>query len=668
MRGESDCADAVAPSGLPGAKPILSDHPGSVWRQIVAATRLVPALLLLAAALLAADARAEWPSDPNVNVPICTAPYGQQRPAIIPDGIGGAIIVWTDWRNATSWSIYAQRIDHTGSTQWTTNGVMLSEGAASQYAPSLVSDGAGGAIAVWQDSRSGTSHIYGQRISVDGTVQWDPAGVSMSTSSMGQIYPRLVSDGAGGVIVCWRDSPGVYAQRVSGAGELLWPARGVVISSSFSASSPQAIAPDGAGGAILAWGIDNSYVQRVNAAGVVQWATNGVAICAARGYRQFTGIVSDGRGGAIVSWAGGIPGSLIPFAQRVSANGTPLWTPNGVLLGAGYFQDEGPDIAADGTGGAVACWGDNVTAAWVRTQRVNAAGALQWSADGLVISLSGAENAVIVSDSTGGAIVAWARSGSIYAQRLSASGALLWKTSGLAICSAGTGSFPEVASDSLGSGIVVWQDARNGEDDLYAQRVDQWGYLGSGPPTATITATSGPGGAIAPSGAVKVILGTSQTFVFSPDPDFRVFDVLVDGTSVGPPPSYTFTNVQKNHTIEVRFVSVNVFWITASASPGGRVEPSGLLQVDPGGEQTFTFVPDPNGELLDVLVDGVSVGWKSAYTFTDVRANHTIHARFTVMTLAVPMAGNAWWFLFVVGGLALAGLAALARVPMNRRD
>jgi len=43
--------------------------------------------------ILAEITFAEWPSDPTVNVPICTAANNQYYPQFVSDGAGGAIIV-----------------------------------------------------------------------------------------------------------------------------------------------------------------------------------------------------------------------------------------------------------------------------------------------------------------------------------------------------------------------------------------------------------------------------------------------------------------------------------------------------------------------------------------------------------------------------------------------
>lgn len=72
-------------------------------------------------------------------------------------------------------------------------------------------------------------------------------------------------------------------------------------------------------------------------------------------------------------------------------------------------------------------------------------------------------------------------------------------------------------------------------------------------PDDTISASAGPGGSITPSGQVPVACGADQMFSFTPDPGFSIQDVQVDSASVGTPPTYTFPNVQENHTIYAGF-------------------------------------------------------------------------------------------------------------------
>ena len=86
-----------------------------------------------------------------------------------------------------------------------------------------------------------------------------------------------------------------------------------------------------------------------------------------------------------------------------------------------------------------------------------------------------------------------------------------------------------------------------------------WRYNGSGHSYSyyTIKATAGAGGSISPSGSVSVREGRDQTFTITPDKDYAVANVKIDGKSIGAVKSYTFENVRRTHTIEVIFMKAN---------------------------------------------------------------------------------------------------------------
>src|SRR5262245_37879822 len=148
-------------------------------------------------------------------------------------------------------------------------------------------------------------------------------------------------------------------------------------------------------------------------------------------------------------------------------------------------------------------------------------------------------------------------------------------------------------------------------------------------PTTTITATAAVNGLITPAGVVRVDCGANQTFTLSPNACYQVADVVVDGTSQGPIESYTFTNVRTPHTITTTFeLGTEQHTITASAGTNGGIEPAGAVVVACGSSQTFTLRHDACYRVADVVVDGISKGPVSSYTFTDIKAAHTITASF----------------------------------------
>ncbi|HWR73107.1 MAG TPA: fibronectin type III domain-containing protein, partial [Nitrospirota bacterium] len=78
--------------------------------------------------------------------------------------------------------------------------------------------------------------------------------------------------------------------------------------------------------------------------------------------------------------------------------------------------------------------------------------------------------------------------------------------------------------------------------------------------------------------------------------------------------------------------ALKTYAISATAGTGGSITPSGSVSVNQGASQTFTITPNAGYMLSSVLVDGVSVGAVSIYTFTNVTTNHTISASFAAIS------------------------------------
>ena len=147
-------------------------------------------------------------------------------------------------------------------------------------------------------------------------------------------------------------------------------------------------------------------------------------------------------------------------------------------------------------------------------------------------------------------------------------------------------------------------------------------------PIYTITSSAGDGGTISPSGEKMFSEGWSQEYTMTPKPGFGVSSVIVDGNSVGNASTYTFDNITKDHTISVTF-EVAPYQITATAGAGGTISPSGIVEVESGLSQKFTIAPSAGYEISDVVIDGVSVGAITSYTFSSVDYDHTITVSFS---------------------------------------
>lgn len=93
---------------------------------------------------------------------------------------------------------------------------------------------------------------------------------------------------------------------------------------------------------------------------VAQWSNNpaiNTAICTAPDNQNTTTSVSDGSGGAIITWLStGSGANNEIYAQRVNASGVVQWTINGVPISLAASEKNNLSIISDSAGGAIIVW------------------------------------------------------------------------------------------------------------------------------------------------------------------------------------------------------------------------------------------------------------------------------------------------------------------------
>jgi hypothetical protein len=450
--------------------------------------------LIVASFCTALHAQALWTAN---GVPICTYGGDQRFPVIASDSAGGAIIAWQDDRwGALDTDIYAHRIDSSGQVEWTSDGLAVSWPSGQQEAPEIVADGAGGAIIVWRDTRNGAGYdIYAQKLDDMGTTLWSMDGELICDAPDDQQYQRLVSDGAGGAIIVWQDERwgiddyDIYAQRIDANGDTLWAEDGIAVCYALDVQALPSIIGDGSGGAIIAWQSWNDttewdiYAQRIDADGDTLWAPNGVAVCVDTCQQGEPELVTDGAGGAIIVWKDRRNGNENEiWGQRIDADGDVLWWSQGVAICTTANNYIAPiQIINDGSGGAIVAWGDEESGSDVdiRAQRIDGNGNIFWPENGLGVCTAPWTQAYpeMVTDGDGGAIIAWmdGRSSTvdIYSQRVTALGDTIPPHDGLAVSNHyGAQEYHSVIGDGSGGAIIVWEDDRSGKEDIYAQHIN----------------------------------------------------------------------------------------------------------------------------------------------------------------------------------------------------
>ena len=154
----------------------------------------------------------QWLPDSGVNTRVCDTVGQQNAPQACTDGANGAIIVWEDARNGTN-QIFAQHIDSSGKAMWSKNGVKLATNSVqnfyAQTNPIITTDDKGGAYVVWLDSRNASNGtcLFGQHILANGTLAYADTGLAVGIGlNSGCLNPALCNDGFGGALVVWEDN------------------------------------------------------------------------------------------------------------------------------------------------------------------------------------------------------------------------------------------------------------------------------------------------------------------------------------------------------------------------------------------------------------------------------------------------------------------------------
>ena len=427
-------------------------------------------------------------------VKACYSEAGQSVASLVPDDKGGAFIFWYDNRSGVN-NIYAQRINDKGNLAWQRDGVAIRVTTSSTAYARAVKDGAGGAIIAWEDGRNGNPDVFAQRIDAAGNIKWQKNGVPVAVLGDMQGTINVVRDNAGGAIIVWHDYRNgnwdIYAQRINESGSPLWSVNGIPVVSLGSTQlffiesgtySTRFATPDGKGGCIVCW-YDNRngrwdlYAQRLNPSGVKLWSADGVPVCVNTVPKKLRPqAVSDGNGGALIAYEeSNNDGNEDLYLVKLSDTGNATWRVAVCRASGASIQ---ANVASDGDGGAVLVWMDNRSGNYdIYAQKVDKNGNVLWAENGIpvVMAEGGQIFPQIVPGKGGEFIISYIDNpnNAAYVQKLDDKGRKLWGSKGLKVSgnsvlenSAAIG----CTSDS-GSAIFAWTDKRDGNNDVYAQKV-----------------------------------------------------------------------------------------------------------------------------------------------------------------------------------------------------
>ena len=410
----------------------------------------------------------------------------QRNPSISTDGAGKFVITWEDRRNG-DYDIYAQRFTGDGNVLGANFKVNDDQGNADQLIPSICTDGGGNFVITWTDWQSGDSDIYVQRYSSIGAKLGtnfkinDDKGLAFSTS--------ITADDRGNFVITWREeryaSYDIYAQRCSSDGNVL--GTNFKVNEDNGPTYSPSISSDNNGNFVIVW-VDDRYIgsdiyaQHYSSDGSTvetNFIVNDDQGCS----NQWYPIISiDSTGNFVIVWQDERNNGFSDvYAQRYSSGGTALGTNFKVNDDNGFSGQIVPSISSDKVGNFVITWEDSRNGQHdIYAQR--------YASDGTALGTNfkvnidqdnvGFKLPSVCTNSNGNFVITWGRNdymngiSDIYAQRYLSDGTALGTNfkvnddQGIV----NRWPYPTISKGFCNNFIISWQDDRNGDPDIYAQR------------------------------------------------------------------------------------------------------------------------------------------------------------------------------------------------------
>lgn len=188
---------------------------------------------------------------------------------------------------------------------------------------------------------------------------------------------------------------------------------------------------------------------------------------------------------------------------------------------------------------------------------------------------------------------------------------------------------PILVTGTVGQSITTTIKAIAVQNGMQDSSVETFTYTIQIPvPKYTVTVTNGSGtGQYAQGETVTITAGAAPS-----GQQFKEWEVVSGTITLASSTSETTTFTMPTEAVSVKAnyeaIPVTGYTITATAGANGSITPSGAVGVAAGDSQTFTISPS-SGYVIDTLkVDGLEVTATTSYTFSDVKANHTIEVTF----------------------------------------
>ena len=134
-------------------------------------------------------------------------------------------------------------------------------------------------------------------------------------------------------------------------------------------------------------------------------------------------------------------------------------------------------------------------------------------------------------------------------------------------------------------------------------------------------------GTVTPDGENYINRLDRHTYVFTPDPGYRVKDVIVNGESVGACLYYTFVKIQSDQTLRVEFERVK-HAVKVICGENGSTDRTGEFQVDHGDNATICITPAELYLIDFIKVNGEPVSVTDRLTLEGITGDTVVEIAF----------------------------------------
>ena len=243
----------------------------------------------------------------------------------------------------------------------------------------------------------------------------------------------------GGAIYVWSDTKlgerDLWAQKVNASGDMVW-GEPILIDGKLDRQEDPVITRTSDNNYVIAW-VDFSadldgdiYAQKIDEQGNLLWQVGGVSVCSLVGMQISINMEPDNEGGVFIIWVDSRHPSKDLFGQHLSASGNAQWTQNGIPIADGLGDEIQNTMLPDGQGGFIIAYTHS-----------------------------------------------YASNDDLYAKHFDANGTMTWPNPVFISNANGNQSDIRMAALTDGDFVVTWQDKRNTDPDIYAQKINLAGDL-----------------------------------------------------------------------------------------------------------------------------------------------------------------------------------------------